>query len=246
MASTNKTTNGLNQWVLSDTPKMEDFNADNQILDAAITKANAPLESIGAGGITGDYLAEDIRAFGKFCIALDSSSFDTPLTPDAAGAPLYVRAGDHITLANWSQGENYQQLYIGVKEMLPYYGVQSGLDLIRMEGIYKVVNTALSANPESDFTSALLIHHVPGDSEHTYCQIWIGSGIYKRYKLKSTGKWTAWEAVAGNLQKRQSGATADRPAAPKAGECYFDETLGKPIWWQSAGEKWVDAAGMAV
>ncbi|MGI6269006.1 MAG: hypothetical protein ACOYKJ_00500 [Candidatus Howiella sp.] len=246
MASTNKTTNGLNQWVLSDTPKMEDFNADNQILDAAITKANAPLTGIGEGGITGEYLAEGIRAFGRFCIVLENSNFDTPLVPDTAGAPLYVRAGDHISLANWSQGDDYQQLYIGVKEILPYYGVEAGLDLIRAEGIYKVVNTALSCNPESDFISALLIHHVPGNSEYTYGQIWIGTGIYKRYKLQSTGKWTAWTEVSGNLQKRQSGDSSARPDAPQAGECYFDETLGKPVWWQAAGEQWVDAAGTAV
>lgn len=243
MASTNKTANGLNQWVLSDTPKMEDFNADNRILDAAITKANAPLESIGAGGITGEYLSEDIRAFGQFCIAIDSSSFDTPLVPDVAGAPLYLRAGNHISLANWSQGENYQQLYIGVKEILPYYEVEEGLDLIRMEGIYKVVNTALSCNPESDFTSALLIHHVPGNSEYTYCQIWIGSGIYKRYKLESNGNWTSWQEISGHLQKRQSGVTEARPAEPQAGEFFFDETLGKPVWWQASGSQWVDAAG---
>lgn len=38
MASTNKTTNlGLNQWILSDPFLMEDMNADNQKIDAAVS-----------------------------------------------------------------------------------------------------------------------------------------------------------------------------------------------------------------
>ena len=37
MASTNQTeTLGLNQWVASDTPKMADFNADNQKIEQAV------------------------------------------------------------------------------------------------------------------------------------------------------------------------------------------------------------------
>ena len=37
MASTNKTeTLGLNQWIGSDKPKMEDFNSDNRLIDTAL------------------------------------------------------------------------------------------------------------------------------------------------------------------------------------------------------------------
>lgn len=39
MPSTNKTPYlGLNDWVLEDTPEMDDYNQDNQILDAAVRK----------------------------------------------------------------------------------------------------------------------------------------------------------------------------------------------------------------
>ncbi len=39
MSSTNKTQNlKLNNWIASDKPKREDFNMDNQIIDAALTE----------------------------------------------------------------------------------------------------------------------------------------------------------------------------------------------------------------
>ena len=39
MSSTNKTYYmGLNSWVGADVPKMEDFNADNELLDALISE----------------------------------------------------------------------------------------------------------------------------------------------------------------------------------------------------------------
>jgi len=41
------------------------------------------------------------------------------------------------------------------------------------------------------------------------------------------------------------GSTADRPAAGRyPGEMFFDETLGRPLWW-SAGA-WRNADGAAV
>lgn len=49
-----------------------------------------------------------------------------------------------------------------------------------------------------------------------------------------------------NLEERVSepATTANRPTAPVAGQCYFDVTLGKPIWF--SGEVWVDALGNEV
>jgi hypothetical protein len=40
------------------------------------------------------------------------------------------------------------------------------------------------------------------------------------------------------------GPTGERPLAPFLYGCYFDTTLGIPIWWD--GTKWVDAGGVAV
>ena len=40
------------------------------------------------------------------------------------------------------------------------------------------------------------------------------------------------------------GPTEERPLAPFLYGCYFDTTLGIPIWWD--GTKWVDAGGVSV
>ena len=47
MASTNKTSLGLNQWVGSDKPKWADFNADNRLIDAELKKR----AEIGSDGL---------------------------------------------------------------------------------------------------------------------------------------------------------------------------------------------------
>lgn len=65
---------------------------------------------------------------------------------------------------------------------------------------------------------------------------------------------TAWNGHAANADKHLrtgdiskldmlglSGASGDRPADVKAGTCYFDTTLGLPIWWN--GTKWIKAGG---
>ena len=61
-------------------------------------------------------------------------------------------------------------------------------------------------------------------------------------------------AVSGNMYSSQprviisdgynlyTGTT--RPTYPTKGEDFFDETLGKPIWWN--GTDWVDATGATV
>ena len=42
----------------------------------------------------------------------------------------------------------------------------------------------------------------------------------------------------------RSGESTDRPTGLKVGECYFDTTLNKPIWWN--GQSFVDANGVVV
>lgn len=46
------------------------------------------------------------------------------------------------------------------------------------------------------------------------------------------------------LQESDAGASSRRPSAPAPGQMFFDQGLGRPIWW--AGSRWVDAAGAAV
>ena len=48
-----------------------------------------------------------------------------------------------------------------------------------------------------------------------------------------------------NLQVITSGSTEERPTDYIVGMCYFDTTLGKPVWCKEAGV-WVDANGTTV
>lgn len=43
---------------------------------------------------------------------------------------------------------------------------------------------------------------------------------------------------------RLAGTTAARPTTHRAGEYYFDTSLGVPIWW--SGSAWVNSSGVAV
>lgn len=42
-----------------------------------------------------------------------------------------------------------------------------------------------------------------------------------------------------------SGKTAERPRKPPTGSTFYDETLGKPIWFHPSGV-WKDATGTTV
>ena len=59
--------------------------------------------------------------------------------------------------------------------------------------------------------------------------------------------WLAWFTIASNILNATtlSGTTANRPTKfLYTGRFYFDTTLGKPIWYKTAG--WVDATGAGV
>jgi hypothetical protein len=52
--------------------------------------------------------------------------------------------------------------------------------------------------------------------------------------------------AALNKINYKSGPVGSRPAAPQPGECFFDETLGRPIWWTTVGNQWVNSNGTPV
>lgn len=103
------------------------------------------------------------------------------------------------------------------------------------------------------------------DSAGTFCDIIAGTGspegnvtaangsIYLRsnslYGIQIYVKTGTTNTAIGwrTLQYRDSGTTANRPTGlggGNTGQFYFDTTLGKPIWWKTAG--WVDATGASV
>lgn len=64
------------------------------------------------------------------------------------------------------------------------------------------------------------------------------------FKVKYSGNWKQWERVLTEGYF-PNGSTANRPIKGtdniSIGYMYFDQNLGKPIWWD--GTKWVDANG---
>lgn len=59
-------------------------------------------------------------------------------------------------------------------------------------------------------------------------------------KTTGAGSNTGWQP----LQYVRAAGTGSRPSNPPVGWCYFDTTLGHPVWWD--GSQWVDATGAAV
>lgn len=56
------------------------------------------------------------------------------------------------------------------------------------------------------------------------------------------GTWMPFGRVGTDLDKAQNGTT--RPSVTTKGFLFFDDMLGKPIWWNGTG--WVDATGATV
>ena len=56
------------------------------------------------------------------------------------------------------------------------------------------------------------------------------------------GVLRAFDGETYNIRRR--GTTSQRVSPMKSGFCYFDTTLGKPIWW--TGTDWIDATGAIV
>jgi hypothetical protein len=53
------------------------------------------------------------------------------------------------------------------------------------------------------------------------------------------------DAINALLNSRAGvGATGERPVTPSIGWQFYDQSLGKPIWWD--GATWRDATGGAV
>lgn len=69
-----------------------------------------------------------------------------------------------------------------------------------------------------------------------------GDRFYQCIRLGSSGHY--WKQI-GYID---SGTTAQRPVNVPVGYCYFDTTLGKPIWCKVSGSTptWVDATGATV
>ncbi len=112
MASTNKTSNlGLNQWVLTDPLLMEDMNADNRKIDAAVTAATGAnymvklldtTLSANAQQVDLDLSAIDLTKFSMITVltAIKVAPLSTATNIHARinGAGAYVRTLDETSV----------------------------------------------------------------------------------------------------------------------------------------------------
>lgn len=79
----------------------------------------------------------------------------------------------------------------------------------------------------------------------TISGIILGIGCYFSGNASGSMSSTIATRLYDNLvQTKQFGTTAQRPTAPKNGECYYDTTLSKPIWFYSP--TWRDVNGATV
>lgn len=88
-------------------------------------------------------------------------------------------------------------------------------------------NGTFAERPEADVTIA---GYVYWDSTNE-C-LWECNGV---------GTNVDWIKI---FEIKKEGNTSDRPSNAPIGTCYYDETIGKPIWWN--GTLWIDATGTSV
>jgi hypothetical protein len=67
-----------------------------------------------------------------------------------------------------------------------------------------------------------------------------------REEERSQREWNRKARDAVNMLIRRVtgiGTSAERPAYPTDGQMFYDRSLKRPVWWNSADAEWKDAAG---
>lgn len=98
----------------------------------------------------------------------------------------------------------------------------------------------------SDFDQARADGFMNWIGEVAFSEVSNKMGYMKQTNREGIDGVTGFVDYNGNpINTLDYGATGSRPTSlNKVGTCYFDTTLGKPIWWTGSG--WVDATGTSV
>lgn len=70
--------------------------------------------------------------------------------------------------------------------------------------------------------------------------------VWNPSKVADVETDTNFQHIASQIQERQAAQQTGtaRPSKPQAGWMFFDQKLGKPIWYN--GTNWVDSSGTIV
>jgi|GEM_PF-1547476 len=96
MPSTNKTPLGLNQWLLSDKPAMDDFNADNLIAEREIGRIDGELENMATKDGTLQVGLNAERLNGKYSEEFTKGTILDPIPiSDYSDLNNFIYVGEH-------------------------------------------------------------------------------------------------------------------------------------------------------
>lgn len=191
-----------------------------------------------------------VRSFGQSNLTISNSSFLSTGLASAAEKPLGIIKG---TTFNQSKTILINNSVAGVWKAAKAIDIagQGSLGNINEFGT-SMVNGTVTFNSVAN--TASLLEQSRSDigggffrSSFT-SKLLVGNTMIR--SVQSTGKFDIsydWGTTWIPLQQVLSGTTAARPASNTyTGQFYFDTTLNKPIWRNTANNGWVDAAGTTV
>ena len=202
MSSTNKTSLGLNQWVLSDQPVMNDFNSDNAILNAAIAALQQPIGTarIADGAVTTPKIANNSVTAPKIADgAIDTSKLmDDAVTSQKIG----IHAVGTAEIADYAitTSKVLTRAITAEKLAAGYISTDYDGDLneLKTPGMYKVVpgisnqhrppNVIYSSVLVMDAGSSVIIQlAAPASNDRLYIRGVVGG---------TTSQWTDWVEIS--------------------------------------------------
>lgn len=259
MPSTNKTSLGLNQWVLSDQPVMSDFNSDNAIVDAAISALQKPIDTdrIADGAVTTPKIANGAVTGAKLSgypgTYLDSDDID-----DVTDPGLYVLPnGEILFVYTTSDPVGTAQMCINTECEIMYRSRVGSSDwssprsyIIPDHSITtaKIVNKAVTAEKLADEVTEQLGKIYPYYSQYDYnidqveedCIRIVGSGTTGT-KPPGTGYAVVLTYYPRNASGDTDGHYRVQTAIVEAGGVYtrhcYSVPPATPSWsaWESLG-----------
>lgn len=194
--------------------------------------------------------AGEIIIFIGGSITVKSSKTGTLGTLDLNGAKLlgHVRITANVVGNTTEGGTNSPYSKLEQKGKTFYSENLRKLDI--WTGVHHVnalgfnINKATQGNSES--RPAFEGSYEPNPNGYVYFDTTLQKPLFFKKvgvsNLDYTGVWIEADGLQAGVKR--AGSTELRPTGQPVGFCYFDTTLGRPIWW--AGPNWVDATGATV